>query len=442
MITYIQPAASECAKSRHNGVTRKSLLLALAAVAGVSACGEAPSGPPFLADVLTFTGFDLDSETAAFEIAPHELPNLIDLETLSGLRLRIRRGGVLNAREHAGSVIDDGRFSGGDALDLRYAMRDGIIVPKDYPTLIMMSAYHEFSRLFESLPDAAAMTVDDLVAENGAFEVFFEPTVKVMSSRFNTKTTDKLNAFYVSGTNQFGLAQRSPLERTPLAANRIVLAHELGHAVFGKAFADDEPKRASPLNEGGMFPGRAMTEYAIAGLNEGFADFFAFVITGATNPLSELSHLVGAERSLARTDYTWDDVFVDPILGEPLNEPLEDGPCMGSFYCIGTLFARSMYQAAVETGTDPASYQARTPLGRAMVGALPHVLPRMRTLASDILPERESARESNYTGRLTGAYLGCLVAALPPSMRPGTCRAFVRNFGDFGFPTNTRFACP
>ncbi len=97
----------------------------------------------------------------------------------------------------------------------------------------------------------------------GRITAFFEPQITQEKGASSVAASMKLNAAYVPGQHQFLLFQRSGIENVPLAANEVVLAHEFGHAVFDYSFYRNDGEQKS----------RFASEYAMRGLNEGFADF-------------------------------------------------------------------------------------------------------------------------------------------------------------------------
>ena len=202
------------------------------------------------------------------------------------------RGGELEVELLSGSVVLEGRFTSGGAPRLRFDVEDGVVVAKDYPSLIMLSAYRQFDVALEAAGTATGISAERIASELGLVEIYFEPAITI-SGDVSGQQVIKLNAFYVEGQGQFGLAQRSSLETVPLGANLLVIAHEVGHSLFELSFFEGTAGECVD----GTGPGRLTVEFAIRGINEGYADFVSFAVTGATNLLADLEALVGDDRS-------------------------------------------------------------------------------------------------------------------------------------------------
>jgi hypothetical protein len=391
----------------------------------LGACVDDP-GPPYRAEVLSYSGFDLEEERSRYELGVRDLGSLDDLETLDGRWFRLHRGGELVVREVDGELIDDGRFTGGDQARLRYQLEGDVLIPRDYTSLGLLSAFHEMEQVFAALEEATGVSADDLTA-GGRFDVFFEPRIKAESG----SATLKANAFFVPGARQFGLARRSAIETVPLAVDRLVLAHEVGHALFQQLFFAG----GSPECEPGAVTvlARLDHEYVIAGFNEGFADWISFSITGATNPLASLP-FAGDARSLTGARFGFRD------LGD-------DRTCDGRFYCIGTLLSRALYVVFRDLGADPESPADRgafTALVTATLANTPQTLAERDSLPPLATPVDACERAATLRADdelIAGAFLDALATNLPEELRRSACDAFIAGFGSDGFPSSTRLTC-
>jgi hypothetical protein len=424
-------------------LTRLAILFLMPLAAACTADQE-PPGPPYRADVLDIVASDPDTGLSSFEIAERELGRLEDLDRLEGPDLTVRRGGELIVRQVNGSVVLDGRFEAAEEPRLRYAVEDGAVVPLDYPTLTMLSAYHHFSTALDQTEAISGLSVDDIVDRVGRVEVFFEPRLR-FEAEVSTTGTSKLNAFYLPPTRQFGLAQRAQVEGIPIAANPKVIAHEFGHALFDHLFFDgatgvcvEEEAAGDPLSAS-----RLSTEYAISGFNEGTGDFVSFVITGSASPLEEIVRAdlvepIAEERTLLVDNFVFDD-----LQGS-------DRPCDSSFYCIGTLWARSLYRAMIERGGDPRDAADRAAYARQVLAALAGA--RAAMADQDLLPEPNASVVScsdpgsnpDYDAEVSSAVLAAFLGNMPPEERPALCGQLAERFGETGFSAEARAAaaCP
>lgn len=417
---------------------------ALVAITCLTACAadEVAPGPPYRADVIEIVGVDPTSGVGEFELVERELWRLDDLEAMEGPELAVRRGGELVIRDIAGSVVIDGRFEAGGDPELRYAVEGGVVVPLDYPTLTMLSAYHQFSIVLDRLGDFTELSADQLIERTGRLEAYFEPVVR-LDSELDASVIIKLNAFYLPGRRQFGLARRVELEGVPFAANLKVIAHEFGHALFEQIFhgGPTQPCAEADVAADPLSTSRLVTEYALAGFNEGIGDFVSFTMTGSVNPLAELAQagLAVEDRNLAGEDFVYDD----------LEGGQERPTCTGSFYCIGTLWARALRRAAIALGHDVTSPGERDAFSRQVFAALA----RTRGAIADqgLLPAPtasvegcETNRSHDHDARVTSAFLAAFLTGMPDGPREALCGELAAQFGAAGFSPEARAAarCP
>jgi hypothetical protein len=277
----------------------KGLVLVVAAPFMAACATVEPPDPPYRALVIDLIAIDPHTGAGSFEVAPRELATLSDLETLDGAHLRMFRGGSIRVRQIGPTVVGSG-LDHGDPPDLRYDVRGGTITALDYSTLAMLSAYHAYERLFGELPRVLGLSIEQLDSEGAQFAAFFEPETIDETTGTTRSSTAKGNAFY-AGDRRWALAQPAQYERVPLVTDLRVLSHEFGHYVFERQFDAGHPATCTPDAAGNadpVFPGRLDAEYAIDGLNEGFADFISFAVTGGINPLADLGGHPGAQPAL------------------------------------------------------------------------------------------------------------------------------------------------
>lgn len=411
--------------------TKSTVLGACVAALTATACGNEPATTlPVKAQVVTWLGFDQASETPTFGVRNEVLSALTDFDGLTGSQVRIFRGGELVAREVAGSVVLDGRFSKGQEPSLRYVLQDGVVVARDYSSFAMLSAYHAFAQSFAAVQRVLQVGVTDLGAK-APIDVFFEPEIRVIGKTSGT-ITQKFNAFFVPGAHQFGLARRSGLESAPLAADQMVISHEIGHLIFDRFFYQNKPSECGAEGEVLSARARVGLEYAISGINEGMADFVSFAVTGSTDVLSSQPK-VQAERSLTKDVYDFTSVNLQ---------------CKKGFYCVGTVFARSLLQAFVAQGGNPAQEASRGAYARNVMRALEGLLDKLAA-RSDLPTSTQGSpcEEGNtsfrikHDGLVLGAFLDTLAAQVPVEMSAALCKSFTNNFGTSGFPDAMRDTC-
>lgn len=415
------------------------------------ACVEtaAPSGPPFRAYVVDQTDVDPDSGRGQFEVTQRELTRLTQLSTLDGPDYQIVRGGALVTHVLGGSVVVEGDFSGGEAAEPRYRVVNGSIVARDYTSLAMLSAARQFERVFDALDARGPYSTQMLFAKHGRPRVYFEPTIELTGSESATATV-KFNAFFYPDRNAFGLARRSDVEDVPLAADFKVIAHEVGHAVFFLAFdgAEHETCEAhDSQRDQRWFPGRLDYEYVMRGLNEGFADWHSFSVTSSVDGLANQS-AVSVQRNIRVPGFRFDDLVRYGIPSEPADAAGMPGHCSDGFYCIGTLFASSLYAAYVAMGGDPADADGRAAFTTQLVRALEQTKAALRDGDQLPLPTADVARcelthdfDAEHDGPMVSAFLGALLPQFDADVRAALCQTFDQAFGSHAFLPSARSGC-
>lgn len=278
---------------------------------------------------------DLDSTQDVFE-SPHYLLSdvffyyLTNLETLDGNFFKLYRGGSLQQDQNL-LIIKNNKD-----LKLNYKIIDGVVVAKDYATLAMLSAYYQFDFISSNLKKISNIDMQDIVNKYGKIEIFFEPKLSQDEGGLVLTQFPKENAAYLPYFHKFILFSRSKLENVPLSMNLQVIAHEFGHSIW-----------EFTLNHGeSLVCDRLGVEYAINGLNEGFADFFSYTLTGSSNILySSLNNVLLSDmRNFSIISFDYDQI----------NDPLSfvHKICEQNYYCLGTLFANALFQTQKILGYD------------------------------------------------------------------------------------------
>ncbi len=268
----------------------------------------------------------------------------------------------------------------------RVMNRDGVAIPRDTESLIALSSYHALRTIYDHGADLSGLPLTELTPDQG-FPVLFHVSIE------NNAVTNRLsaNAFYAWPGSFFGIVDIDGVENIPVSSALPVLAHEFGHHLFLKGFLDP----AGPDSKlGEAFP--------IRGLNEGYADFNAFAMTGVTNVLADSLPSFSDDRGIDpdRTHYlpfTYDTITL----------------CHGEFYCIGTLFARSLYGAFRADGGNPEDFAQRTAYARDVFGSF-------AAIPGQLAPDDPL---------LLSTFLYDFVAAMPQARRPALCDHLTRNFG-------------
>jgi hypothetical protein len=431
-----------------SNMSKAAISFVAAAVVSSGCLDYELDGPPYRAQIVDVVDIDPETSRPSFALAVREFALLEDLDTLSSPELQVLRGGELLIREVPGGFVAD-RMTADPNARLRYVDDNGVAVARDYATLAMLSAYYHYERVLLDLERVTGITLNELGNRFGTVEVFFEPAFRTVGSDIDERDVFKHNAFYLPGARQFGIAQRSPNENVPFAVNPMVTAHEFGHALFELTFDHSSPGSCNPTvveenEEDPLFPGRFRVEYAISGMNEGFADFVSFAYLGATNALAEPS-VATAERNFAAPDFAFGDLI------PPEDDDSWVPPCFGQFYCMGTLFASALYRTMIDLDYDPLDANDRGEFSRMVIDALTSTQEAMRELPEGIVPppdlgaaqcRRHEGMPREIDGEVAGAFLAAFASQVPDDVRGPLCEVLIRRFGDRGFPEHARVTCP
>jgi len=220
--------------------------------------------------------------------------------------------------------------------------------------------------------------------------------------------------------------------------------------VFQQAFFRGSPPECDPSatseNElDPQFEGRWDTELAISGLNEGFADWISFAVTGGTDPLQVLDIPENPaldqnvnSRIMTEDTFRWTQIW-------KLDDSENETRCEGE-YCVGTLFARSLVATFLGSGRDAEDDAARQDFSRTVVSALEGALAALEQ-ADAPLPEQAVAScegrdevSLEHDPGVIGAFLQAFLHGMPAETKPVLCRVLIDRFED-GFPVEYRKEC-
>ena len=416
--------------SMKNFINYKSSLtrlsgLAIAAMM-TSSCGYKSFSAPetMKAIVLAFTGVDSGGK-AEFALTEKTYRTMTDFNNLDGTYLNIKRGGTLTIKNLNGSIVESPNFEGGEAPALRYEVKNGAAVALDYSTLAMLSAYYQLDEIYSTIEAKTGVTPAALQANlpGGKHIMFFEPVIKFSGQGTDVSAGIKLNAAFSPSDKNFLLFQRSPIESVPLSGNFQVLTHEFGHFIFDYSFY------AGKFSE----TNRWAKEWAMSGINEGFADFNSWTFTDCTDILRSSIDItkIADERDFAKTTFTFTDLEGD-----------DPTACRGEFYCVGSLFARSLYQ----TQKALASTVSKKDMSNGVIETLKKCQDAMNAMDPTHMPAEkdrdpmDTITRFDYDGAVTSGFIEAFIKNAPASWKGQLCNAFENNFGATGFNTTARTA--
>jgi hypothetical protein len=262
------------------------------------------------------------SDNGVYRLQDVTFESLEDLEQVSGRVGALEGGAALNLASDIGEIIKSDSpeqiyQKRGEAVELDYYIRDGVVYPKNFKSMEMLGLYYVYEKTVAYWQDTMNVSLDDL----GYPSLYYNPSLKSSEDGQTTEVTLALNAAYLSGVKDFWFFQTSELEKVPVKMNFGVIAHEFGHFIFDRYFADFDPgayDSSSPINRD-----------ELSGINEGLADFFSYLVTGSVNEYSASLAELGRYRTLP---VSWTLATLD-----------ESG-CVGGFYCKGSILASALYE--------------------------------------------------------------------------------------------------
>ncbi len=302
--------------------------LLIAGLAALASC-EPPGPQVDPSEITTYLVYDYESESGEYEVDPREIETLNDPRTIDGDIAFLRGGGKVvsnvpdpqTADEYERSLVIEGDFE----PSAEYLIDDGVAIPYDFDSQMMVTLYHHLERANEYFGSVGFET--DRV---GRLPVYYYPQLSVLGISlplFND------NAAYAFTLDAFLIPPRLVLQDdVPLSANRGVIVHEYSHAVFNRIVSAD---RRAPLFLVENYPPRVQNE--IRSLDEGLADLFAALAVGDPDFISSSisTELFDIDRDLTRVR-RWDTATQAEAL-ESL-EALVPNP-----YLLGSVFASTLW---------------------------------------------------------------------------------------------------
>ncbi len=303
-----------------------------------ASCGEPQDNPsrPFVARLIS-------SEGGEYALRQVTFSTLEDIATVSGTYGQLRGSASLSVDSNASEVIasadPDSIYSHrGGSVQTDYQIKSGVIIPRNFQTMEMLSLYYNIERIAQFWTDNMGIDFQAI----GFPGLFYNPKLSSEVGGVTQEVEAVMNAAYLPGVRDMWFFRTSPRENIPVKMNFAVVAHEFGHFIFDYRFANFDPKTYQPLLQS--------NERFLSGLNEGLADFFAYLVTRSPREFAKSLTKLDVERSLP-VAWTYSSI--------------KESGCKGGFYCEGSLLASALYEISQEPGVTAVS------VGRMVYQALP-----------------------------------------------------------------------
>lgn len=387
-----------------------------------------------VASVLTISGCSSQFQASQTRFYQLPWPNEDGGYSLQKVEIETLHSPLKFKGEVAEILIDPFMTEGGELASNgsgRYIYTsDGVSVPANYETLIGVTAYAHFERLFK------------LDQETGAAHYLSWPIKVAVQANIATRQNNSVmlnNAVY---DGQYDAVLVTPYDRPelPIGFNAGVLAHEHFHRTYQKSVINSlrqtrslTRKKSESLffevldvilnrrgsshfhsegswvhSEGGWASIEEFLQlnrlrgmeadddvlqplynvFFVRGLNEGLADFWGWVYTGDSSFLKHsLSGKVATERDIAKSNrlgdsarfHSVEDWLTQIFKNRKSLELWSPGIYDVLIYKLGSDYARFLHDLTIETaGGQKADRAARIAVARALMSAIPEVVERIR----------------------------------------------------------------
>lgn len=273
------------------------------------ACQDSPS---------TFQVIDIQDDT--YEIVQRSIDSLHSPRTMEGDLGNLYVGGSFNMDFNTTMLS----YAEGRPLNVHYVVQDDVAYPVDRDGLIAFSFYHHLEDTVGFI-NTSSQDLDGLLPMNTAIS----PIISDLTLAFLPME----NAAYVPTLHHFLLLTDAIPKEVPLAANKGVVAHEFGHALFHF------------LTTGGTTTPRLLTTDAkgqdsLYSLDEGLADVLGYLVTNRPNFIAD--SLKDQDRALD-TEHLASNV--SPLPGDNTDEGLLS---LYNPYPLGSVFAATIWDVDVQ----------------------------------------------------------------------------------------------
>lgn len=306
---------------------------------GIMSCSNESVDKPIKAKIVIPTSL-------GYTYKEVEISSLTSIDPLEGTYVDIKGNAELDIAEDVDEIVKsssptDIYKTKGEKIKINYIVKDGVVVPKDFASLSALTIYHNYETVFKFWEDNFSLSLTDF----GKLTIYNNPKLTFTSDDLTATVETKVNAAFLPGTRDFWFFKKSGIAKIPLKMNLGVLAHEFSHAIFDDRFAERSVANYETASE--------EADFILSGINEGIADYFAFMVTGRVTDFSLSIEQLAEEREMP---VPW---RLSTVI---------DAPCFDSFYCIGSIVASSLYE--ISNSLASKYDNSRVEVGKAIYAAL------------------------------------------------------------------------
>lgn len=246
-----------------------------------SACG--PGGDVNPKD-NKFLIYNYSPSNQDYRLERVNIHTLTNVEEASGEYAYLLGGGTLDTGTEDPKTESEWKnylvVNGASAPQIEYTVDDdGTVVPWDFDSAMMLTVYHHLERsreYFDTInADGLGISSQTVGQEVGRMKCYYYPGLAILGIPLPLFTD---NAAYAYTADAFLIPPRLSLaDAVPIYANRGVITHEFGHAVFNRLVHNNR-RGTTPLVE--KWEENAIVALnELGGLDEGIADVFGALDT-------------------------------------------------------------------------------------------------------------------------------------------------------------------
>ena len=314
--------------------------------------------------------YNYDTSTGEYGLERVRIDTLRDVRTVDGDVVYLLGGGELVSTDVQPTTEEEWE----DALVVDNAGKptveftvdeDGTVLPWDFDSAMMLTVYHHMERAaeyFDTIDTSGLNLRDDKISKLvGRIPVYYYPQVNLFGFPLPVFTD---NAAYAFTMNAFLVPPRVALtDAVPIYANRGVITHEYGHAVFNRLVYDNARVPAPILNASEW---SAVAANEIQGLDEGVADIFAFLDIKDPNFIAPSIKNIGRDMSVKKK---YPDILLQAASWEEGDAPLTDpdgNEIAYNSHDLGAVCAAIFFELREQVSDEVSDDE----LGRVVVSAL------------------------------------------------------------------------
>ena len=252
-----------------------------------------------------------------YELERAKINTLTNVDAAEGTIAYLRGGGSLATLDTKPTSEAEWKkyltIENSNTPEIEYTIEsDGTVVPFDFDSAMMLTVYHHLERsrdYFDTIDtEGLNLSANTVGQEVGRMPCYYYPTISLLGVPLPLFTD---NAAYAYTLDAFLIPPRQVFtDAVPIYANRGVITHEYGHAVFNRLVHNNVrgPLFLQEEWENDITAKRALNE--LQGLDEGIADIFAAL---DTKDPDFIAYTIGSQyidRDMSKARYLEDCLFM------------------------------------------------------------------------------------------------------------------------------------